>query len=54
MSLAEANATINEKRVVFLAWLLGDRKRGGVGELVARSNYEFSKREPGIQLLVHR
>src|SRR5215471_12525153 len=49
MSLAETDATINEERVVFFARPLGDRQRGGVGELVARPDYEFCKGEAGIQ-----
>ena len=48
MSLAETNAPINEQRVVFFARPLGDRQRGGVGELVARSDDEFSKGEAGV------
>src|SRR5579872_3719030 len=49
MSFAKANATIDEERIVFFARPLGDRQRGGVGELVARPNYELCKGEAGIQ-----
>src|SRR5215469_18074498 len=49
MSLAETDATINEERVVFFARPLGNRQRGGMGELVARPNYEFCKGEARIQ-----
>ena len=50
MSLAEADATVNKERVIFLAKPVGDGQRGGVGELVARPHYELCKGEPGIQL----
>ena len=50
MSLAEADATVNEERIIFLARPLGDCQRGGMGELVARPDYEFCKGEPGNQL----
>src|SRR5919109_1160231 len=49
MSLAETDATINEEGVVFFAQSLGDRPRGGMGELVARPDNEFGKGEAGIQ-----
>src|SRR5215469_726962 len=49
MSLAETDATINKEGVVLFARPLGDRQRGGVGELVARPDYEFGKGEAGIQ-----
>src|SRR5215467_6053553 len=49
MSLAETDATINEEGVVFFARSLGDRQRGGMGELVARPHYEFGKGQAGIQ-----
>src|SRR5215469_15353513 len=49
MSLAEANTTINEERVVFFARPFGDRQRGSVSELVARPDYEFCKGEAGVQ-----
>ena len=54
MRLAKPDATVNKERVVFLARPLGDCLRGGVGELVARPDYEFCKGEPGIQLGVQR
>src|SRR5437764_8885644 len=50
MRLAEADPTVNKKRVIFLARPPGDCHGGGVGELVARSDYEFCKGEPRIHL----
>src|SRR6516165_1865723 len=50
MRLAETNATMNDEGVVFFARPLGNCQRGGVGQLVARPDYEFGKREPRIQL----
>src|SRR5215471_19688912 len=52
MSLAETDAAINKEGVVFFARSLGDRQRGGMGELVARPDDEFGKGEAGIQLRV--
>ena len=54
MRLAKPDATVNKERVIFLARPLGDGLRSGVGELVARPDYEFCKGEPGIQLGVQR
>src|SRR6266436_3866121 len=54
MRLAEADATVNKERVIFLARPLGDCQRGGVGELVARPDYEFCKGEAWIPLGVER
>src|SRR5215472_6749006 len=50
VSLAEADATIDKERIIFLARPLGDCQCGGVGQLVARPDDEFGKRELGIQL----
>ena len=49
MSLAQADATVNKERVVFLARPLSDCPRGSVGELVARPDDELGKGKLGIQ-----
>ena len=41
--LSESDTTIDEKRVVFFAGLIGNRHRSRVRELIARPNDEFSE-----------
>lgn len=50
MGLAQANAAVNEERVVFFARLIGHCQRGGVSELIARTNDEFGEGVAGIEL----
>jgi hypothetical protein len=41
--LSESDTTIDEKRVVFFAGLIGDRQRSRVRELITRPDDEFSE-----------
>ncbi len=43
MGLAQTGAAIDEQRIVFFAGLAGHRQGGGVGELVAWTDHEFSE-----------
>ncbi len=49
VSLAEAHPAINEKRVVFLARLIGDRLRRGMRELIGRSHHELRETVARVQ-----
>src|SRR5208282_3633162 len=49
VGLAQAHPAINEKRVVFLARLVGDRLRRGMRELIGRSHHELRETVARVQ-----
>ena len=49
VGLAEPRGAVQEERVVGLAGRLGDRQRGGVGELVAGADHEALEGVVGVE-----